>query len=129
VDHRPLARGELEFEPHRFEQRQEVAEDDRRIDPEPLDRGNHHFGGEPRRLAEFEKPDLRPDLPVFRQIPAGLPHQPDGRPLDRLAAAGFEQERLLAGIGRGSGGGERHRAEYRGSPGVVESSGLECKIP
>ena len=32
VDHRTLAGGELEVEAHRLEQRQQVAEDDRRID-------------------------------------------------------------------------------------------------
>ena len=33
VDHRTLASGELQIEPHRLEDREEIAENDRRIDP------------------------------------------------------------------------------------------------
>ena len=98
VDHRPFAVGELEVEPHRLEDREEVAEDDRRIDAEPCDGRDHHLGGEPRRLAQFEEADLVADGPVFGEVAAGLPHQPDGGPFHRLHAARPEQE-------RGSGGG------------------------
>ena len=93
VDHRALAVGELEIEPHRLEDREQVAEDDRGIDAEPLDRGDHHLGAEPRILAELEEADRVADGPVFGEIAARLPHQPDGRAFHRLEAAGPQQER------------------------------------
>ena len=44
VDHRTLASGELQIEPHRLEDREEIAEDDRRVDPQPVHRREHHLG-------------------------------------------------------------------------------------
>ena len=99
VDHRSLAGREFEVEPHRFEDRQQVAEDDGCIDAEPLDRGDHHLGGEAGCLAEFQEAHVLADGPVLRQIPACLPHQPDRRAFHRFAPARAHEQSLLAGIG------------------------------
>jgi len=104
VDHRAPRQPRIEIHPHRFENWQQIAEDDRRIDPEAVDRREHHFGRQPRVFAEFEKPDLLADGPVFGQVAAGLPHQPDGRPLHGLQAAGPHHGRLPAALGHRRGG-------------------------
>ena len=113
VDDRPLAGGELQIEPHRFEQGQQVAEDDGGVHAEPLHGGDHHLGRETGRLAELEEPDILADGPVFRQVAARLPHQPDRRPLDRLAPAGPHEERLAEAVASGRlNTGLLHGAEY-----------------
>ena len=38
LQHRPLAGGELQLDPHRLEDQQQIGEEDGRIDPQPLDR-------------------------------------------------------------------------------------------
>jgi hypothetical protein len=101
VDYRPLAGGELQLEAHRLEDRQQVAEDDRRIDAEPLHGGDHHLGREPRVLAQLHEAHLLAHRPVLGEVAARLPHQPDRRPLDRLAATGPHHQGATARIGRG----------------------------
>ena len=100
VQHRPLAGRELQVDAHRFEDQQQVGEDDGRIDAEPLDRGEHDLGGEVGILAQIEKRGRSPQFAILGHIAAGLPHQPDGRPLDRLAADGLHQEAIGAFQGR-----------------------------
>ena len=46
VNLRAVAGGELEVEPHRFEDRQQVGEDDRGVDAEAVDGGAHHLAAE-----------------------------------------------------------------------------------
>jgi hypothetical protein len=55
------------------------------------------FGGEFRCEAEIEKAaGFGPDLAIFRQIAAGLPHHPDRR--HRLPAAGKDLNKGLGGL-------------------------------
>ena len=59
---------------------QNIRKQDRRIEAEAPDRLQRHFGGKLRIEAEIEEiAGLFAHRPVFRQIPPGLPHQPDRR--------------------------------------------------
>ena len=58
VDHRPFALGEIQLQAHRLQDRQQVGEDDRRIDAQPLDGGTHDLAAELRVLAQLEKARL-----------------------------------------------------------------------
>ena len=75
----------------------QIGEDDRRVDAEPLDRDAHHLAAALRIAAELEEAHLRADRAVLRHVAAGLPHQPDGRVVDRLAAAGAEERAVVPG--------------------------------
>ena len=99
VNHRPLASSEFQIHPHRLQNRQEIAEDDRRIHAQPADRGEHHLGCEAWIFAQLHEADFLSHASVFWQIAAGLPHQPDGSPLHGLAPAGSHHERLTEAIG------------------------------
>ena len=98
VDHRALPHRELKIHAHRLEDGEQIAEDDRRIDTEPVDRGDHHFRRQSRILHQPHEVNLLPHAAVFRQVAARLSHQPHGRAFHRLAAAGPHEQRLTATI-------------------------------
>ena len=75
----------------------QIGEDDRRIDAEPLDRRAHHFAAALRIAAELEEAHLLADRAVLRHVAAGLAHEPDGRVVDRLAAARAEEHAVVPG--------------------------------
>src|SRR5262245_66249076 len=57
---------------------EDVREDDRRVELKPPHRLQRHFGHKLRVEAKIEETrDLRPHLAIFREIAAGLPHQPN----------------------------------------------------
>ncbi len=93
------------LEPHgtaeRIGDHEDVGEDDRRIEAEPADRLQRHFGGKLRVEAEIEEAaGLGPHLAIFRQITPGLPHHPHGR--GSLALAGEHvDEGLCRRLGHG----------------------------
>jgi len=95
---RPLVL-ELELAPHRLADDEDVAEQDRRIDPEDVHGLQRHLGREVGRLAQLEESDLGAHRPVLRQIAAGLAHQPDGGGIDGAAETGVQEA-----------GGARHEA-------------------
>ncbi len=86
------------LKPHRAAERmgndKNIGKDDCGVEVEAADRLKGYFGRVFRRKAQIEKiARFRPQLPIFRQIAAGLPHHPDRR--HRLLSAGeYFQERL-----------------------------------
>ena len=68
---------------------QDIGEQNGRIHAIAPDGLQRHFAGEFRRETEIEESaGLSADLPVFRQIPTRLTHQPEGRFLQSLTAQG-----------------------------------------
>src|SRR6185436_19963486 len=91
-DRRPLVLHELDVDPHRLRQEQDVAEDDRGIESGELaDRLERDLCGELRGAADVEDRMLEPQRPVFGHVAPRLAHEPDRRAVDRLLAEGFEQ--------------------------------------
>ncbi len=88
---------------------QDVGEQDRRIEAVAPDRLQGDLDGHIRREAELEE-TLRPgpQLAVFRQVAAGLAHQPDWRAGQALASE-RPQQRLVGGGRRGFSGRSGHR--------------------
>src|SRR5262249_20543446 len=93
VDHRAVARGELEPDAHRLEHEQDVGEEDRGVDAELPDGVDRHLGRGIGRLTQLEKAELLADGAILRLVAAGLPHQPDGRVRRGLAPARGEEGR------------------------------------
>src|SRR3546814_6375391 len=99
------------FEPHPLAQRmghhQDVREQDRRIEAIAPDRLQSDLDGKIGREAEIEK-SLGPpaQVPVLRQVAAGLTHQPDRRASQALAPE-RAQHRL------GASRSEEHTAELQ----------------
>ncbi len=86
---------ELDRDTHRDERNQDVREENRRVEAEPLDRLRGHLRAELRRAADLEERVLLPDGPVFGKVTARLAHDPDRGLADRLVAARAEK-----GVGR-----------------------------
>ena len=93
ADTRPVALHEVEVEAHPDERREDVREDDRRVEAERVDRQQGHLRRELRRADDLEHRVLLPDRAVRGLVAAGLPEEPDGRPLDRKTAAGAQEDR------------------------------------
>ena len=81
VDRRPLAFDEIELQAHPNQHRQNVGEDDPRIQSKGVERLHGYLGGEFRRGDHFEHRMFGPDRPVLCHITPGLAHQPDRRVL------------------------------------------------
>ncbi len=97
VEPRPLAGLEADALPESVGQHEDVGEQDRRVEAEAPNRLQGRLDGEPRRVAKIEERGCRrAQLPIFRQIASGLPHQPHRRAF--LALAG---ERGEEGFGHG----------------------------
>ena len=62
-----------------------------RVDAELADRHEGDLGAQLRRLGELEDPVALAEPPVGGEAPARLAHEPDGRGVDRLAAAGAQE--------------------------------------
>ena len=94
VDHRPLALGELEPHAERLDDQQDIGEEDRRVDAEPLDRLQRDLGRRLRRLGELEERVTRAQRAVLRQVASGLAHEPHRGEGRRPAARGEQQRRV-----------------------------------
>ena len=90
MDDGPLALGELEGRAHRLERKQDVGEEDRRVDAEPegLQRDRQRKLG---RLADLEERVLFAERAVLGHVAARLPHEPHRRDVGRLAPASAEE--------------------------------------
>jgi hypothetical protein len=87
-----VALGELQIPPQGPGEDEDVAEEDGAIHPEAPDRLQGGIGRAGRVQAErHEIRRFRPQLPVFRQISSGLPHQPDRWRPDRFPAKRLQQ--------------------------------------
>ena len=116
ADHRPFALDELQPHAQRLCGKQDVGENDRRVDPEAVHRQHRHLGCGLGRLAEVEEAEPFADRPVFGEVAAGLPHQPHRRGLGRLAPAGTEKDVAGPGAGHGRAGGARGVAPNAHAP-------------
>ncbi len=89
---RTLAIGEVQAKAHRVRHGQDVGKQDRGIQRKTAQRLQRHFTGQFRVLGQGqEAAGLRARRPVFRQVAAGLAHQPDRRAVDGFAAQGTQE--------------------------------------
>src|SRR5688572_21970874 len=80
LEARAFAIGKGKAQAHRVRNREDVGEHDRGIELKALERLQRHLGGERRRLGELEEAaGFRARRVVFREIAAGLAHQPNRR--------------------------------------------------
>jgi hypothetical protein len=92
LDARALAFREREPDAHRLRDHQDVGEEDRGVERETRERLQRDLAGELRVRGEPEEASrLCPRRAVLRQVAAGLPHDPDRRPVDRLARERAQQ--------------------------------------
>ena len=91
VDVRPVAPGELEADAEGLEHEQDVGEEDRGIDAEPVHRLERHLGGGLGILAELEEAAAGPDGAVLGHVAPGLAHEPHGGERGRGAPASLEE--------------------------------------
>ena len=85
LDHRPDALDELDVDAHAEDGRHDVGEEDGRVDAVPAHRLQRHLRAELRRSRDLEEAVLLPQRAVLGQRAARLAHEPDRRPLGRLA--------------------------------------------
>ena len=81
----------MEGQAHDFERQQQVGKDDGRIDAEGFRGRDGDLGGELGLLADLDERMLFADGAVFGHVASGLAHEPDGRAVDRLRLAGFDE--------------------------------------
>ena len=94
-----------------LEGHEDVAEEDGRVDAELVDGHQRHVRAERGRTAELHERHLVAHGLVGGHVAAGLPHDPDGRPVHRLAAAGAQEA-----LGRVHGGRRGGRSGHWGCP-------------
>ena len=94
LDRRPFAVDEVEADAHRLERQQQVGEENRRVHLDAADRLQRDFGGEIGRAAQIEQRIALAQRAVLAHVAAGLAHEPDGRGVDRLAAAGLKKSAI-----------------------------------
>jgi hypothetical protein len=71
---------------------EDVAEDDRGINADLIDRLERDFHRQLRRSNHGQKIGSLAYRAICRQVPPSLAHHPDRRPLDGFAPAGSEEE-------------------------------------
>ncbi len=97
---RALAGLEVQPQPHRIRDSQDVGEQDRGVQREPAQWLHGDFAGQLRVLAKaHEAAGLGTGLAVFRQIATGLAHDPDRRTVHRLAQLGPQETIVFQAIG------------------------------
>ena len=82
---------EFQLQAHGFGRNQNVGEHDDGVDAKPAKRLDGNFDGKLRRLANLKECMLCADFAVFRKIPAGLAHYPDGNSRQNFTAAGAKE--------------------------------------
>ena len=121
-----FALGVFQIHAHRFENREQVGEENGRIDPENPLRAQGDFRGEIGPLAELDERHLAADIHVLGQVATSLPHDPDGAGIDRFPAASPQEAAVGEGIGvsRSDGiGGGRH-----GKSGQRDATAFPCRL-
>ena len=116
VDDRPFPLGELQVEAQRLEDQEDVGEQDRRVDPQPLGGRDGDLGRQLGVLAEFQERDLRTGPRGIRACtgpPAasarsgvtsvGSRRQAFRKGLSRRASVGGDRRLAIQGLGLGSG--------------------------
>ena len=87
----PDARFDAHVDPDRRERRNDVAEHDRRIEGHAAERLQGDLDGQLGLADRLEDVSLPPGLAVLGEVPAGLAHEPDRGPVDRLAPERSEE--------------------------------------
>jgi hypothetical protein len=77
-----------DVDPHRGQRDQDIAEQDRCIEPELVDGLERDLAGEIGGPAQIQERGARAHRAISREVTTGLAHHPDRRALDRLAPAG-----------------------------------------
>ena len=118
VDDRADVRLDLEVDAHRLERQHDVGEQHRGIDAQQLDGHQGDLGAQLRGLGDLEDAVALAHAPVGLERPAGLAHEPDGRRVDRLAAARGEHPPLAGPdrCGPGARSGLTPRCRSRQGP-------------
>ena len=98
-DDRPDALDEVDVEAHAEDRRHDVREHHRSVDAVPAHGLERDLRAELRCLRDLPERVALPDRAVLGQRPSGLPHEPHGRALDRLAPGGADEERLHPRLG------------------------------
>jgi hypothetical protein len=81
-----------ELRSHRHQRGEDVGEDDRGIEVEPVNRLQRHLDGDLGCAAHRQEvAGTTTDLTVLRQVPARLAHDPDRRPIDRFTTASLQE--------------------------------------
>ena len=92
MNHGPFAGRKFQLHPHRFQDGEQIAEDNCGIDAEPFNGCAHDFAAQRLGFLHSSKNDvLSPDISVFGQVAARLSHQPYGCEFSRFQAASFEK--------------------------------------
>ena len=123
---RALALGEVEAQPHRVGDGEDVGEEDGRVEREALQRLQRHLAGELGVLREGEEAAGLPARGVvLREVAPGLAHDPDRRVVGGLAQQGAQEVVVFHGgrfsHGRRAGhpetvkGGGRGRRRWPGA--------------
>jgi hypothetical protein len=81
----------FEVNAHGFEDGEEVSEEDGGINAEGFLGGDGDFAGELGSFAEFHEGDAAANFHVFREVSAGLSHDPQRRGINGLSANGFHE--------------------------------------
>jgi hypothetical protein len=111
---RPFAGLEVRPSPwHR--ERQDVGEQDRRVERETIERLQRHFGRVVGILREAEETAGAARRVVFGQIAAGLAHQPDRRVVGRLAQKRTQEGVVEQGMGHGRSDDARANRHFTGA--------------
>ena len=93
IDHGADAFDELHVDAHREDRGHDVREHHGRVDAVPPHRLQRHLRAELGLARDLPERVALAERAVLRQRPAGLPHEPDGRPLDGLAPGGAHEQR------------------------------------
>ena len=92
LDHRPFARGEMEWQAHDLQRQQQVGEDDGGVNLEELGGGDGDFGGQFRLLADFDQRMVLADVAVLLHVTARLAHEPYGSGFHRKPPTGAQEQ-------------------------------------
>jgi len=94
LDLRALTPAELEPDPERLDDQENIGEEDRRVDAETLDGLERDRRRRLRVPAELEEPEPFPHRTVLGQVAARLTHEPHGGVRRRLTARGAQERSI-----------------------------------
>ena len=97
VDDWALSGGEMDGQAHDFQRKEQVGEDDGRVDAQLLGRSDSDFGGQFRLLADFDQRILFANGPILRHVTPGLAHEPHGCPVNWLRLASSHEAGFWGG--------------------------------
>ena len=93
-DHGSFAARELEPDAERFDDQQDVGEENRAVDAQALDRLERHLRRRVGVPAKLEEREALTQRAILRQVASGLAHQPDRRVRGGLPSRGAQQREI-----------------------------------